>query len=139
MARRLLLETTRSHTHDNQTDGEASDGPVRVGDDLGNRGDDEDGVTEQGGCDRPHDGVKPSEMLIGDVGTDKRHDIRPERVDCALPVRIHCSLLPQAAILTQGQTGRGLLTHAQSSGHAVIVTGTGGGTFRQGTLNKVDD
>lgn len=79
--RNVGLETTSSHTHNYKTDGEAGDSTVRGGDDRGDGRNDENTMTNERQCDGVHDSPVTSEILIGNVGADEGHNVRPERVD----------------------------------------------------------
>lgn len=75
------FETTSSDSHDDQTDSEASDGGIWVVHDAWNGGNNEDGVSDQRSEDTVLDCGVSTEVGIGDVPTEKWHEIRPELVE----------------------------------------------------------
>lgn len=81
-----ILEATGSHSHDDQTDREASNRAARTGNHAWDSRYDEDRMADQSNPDGDHDGAETTPVLVCHVGTEQRHDIRPELVDY-LPVR----------------------------------------------------
>jgi hypothetical protein len=80
--RNVGLEATGSNSHNNKTEGEDSESGVRLDNDLGNGREDEDDVADNGEDVRILDGEVTSPVLIGEVGTKERGEVRPELVDC---------------------------------------------------------
>jgi hypothetical protein len=67
------------------------------------------------------DGEIASPVLVGEVGTEERCEVRPELVEGSQP-------------------GRGTLTQAESAGAGRLEkAGAGGGSRRQAFLDEVDD
>jgi hypothetical protein len=60
----------------------------------------------------------PSKVLIGQVGSEQGSQVDPEGVE-------------------RGQTEGGLLAHTESTGLAVVATGSGSGTWGEGSLDEV--
>lgn len=77
----LLLETTSSDSHDDQTNGEACDGATGTRNNTRNRRDDQNGMSDQGHCDGCKNGAESTPILIGHIGAGQWHDIGPELVD----------------------------------------------------------
>lgn len=64
------------------------------------------------------DGLVPSKVLIGQVGSEQGGQVDPKGVE-------------------GGQTEGGLLAHTESTGLAIVATGSGSGTWGEGSLDKV--
>lgn len=76
-----LLETARSHAHDDQTDRKTGDRALGVGDHAGNGGDDQNQMAKQSGSDGVHDGAESTQVLIGHECAGRGHDVGPEGID----------------------------------------------------------
>lgn len=82
------LETPSSDSHDDETDCEASESALRVIHNRGNRADDENGVSDDGGEDTPLDGSITAKVCVCDVSTEERHHVCPKLVEgLRAPVR----------------------------------------------------
>lgn len=64
------FESSDADTEDDKTDGEGRDGAIRMGDDGGNGGDDEDYVTDDCNEDGDLNGLVSPPILVGHVCTD---------------------------------------------------------------------
>ena len=76
-----LLETARSHAHDDQTDRKTGDRTLGMGDHVGNGGDDQNQMAEQSGRDGVHDGAESTPVLIGQECSERGHDVGPKGID----------------------------------------------------------
>ena len=112
------LETTSADTDEQNTENHTGDGAALVGDDGGNSGHDEDGVADDVDTQGVVDGHVTSQVLIGDVGTEERHEVLPELVE-------------------GGDTESSALAHAQNTG--LVGVSTSGGAFRKSVVNEVGD
>lgn len=74
------FETSNTNTHNHDTDSEARNGSIRVGDDLGNRRDNQDNMTDQGDTTGDLNRLESTPVLICHVGTEKRHNVGPKLV-----------------------------------------------------------
>lgn len=75
------LETSCSDSHDHQTDCKTAESSTWVVHDSWDRGDDENGVSDDCSEDRPLNGHVASEIGIGDVTSNERHEVGPELVE----------------------------------------------------------
>lgn len=82
--RNVRLETTGTNTHNDETDGEDGNRGAGLSDDLGNGGEDEENMTDDGNDIGILDGEVTAPVLISQPGTTKGSDVRPELVNCAL-------------------------------------------------------
>jgi hypothetical protein len=77
-----LLEAAGSNSHDDKTDKETPERGRRVVE-HGRKGRGKhDYVANDCNENSSENGVKPSEVLVGNISTKNRHKICPERVDC---------------------------------------------------------
>lgn len=79
--RDVRLETTNTDAEDDETDGKATHGAFGVVHDGRDRGNNEQSVTDDGEQDRPLDGGVTSKVSVGNVTTEKRHQVSPELVE----------------------------------------------------------
>lgn len=79
--RNVGLETTCTHTHDDQTDSESSDRSIRTGDNLGDGRNNQDGVTNQCASNGGENGAESTPVLIGNPSTGQGHNVGPEGID----------------------------------------------------------
>lgn len=75
------FESTCSEAHDDKSDSEDSESSFALDDDRRNSRDDQDSVTDHSETDRVLDSEVTTEILISDVCSTKRCDVRPEGID----------------------------------------------------------
>ena len=76
----VRFETSNTDTHNHDTDSEACNGSIGVGDDLGNRRNNQDNMTDQGDTTGNLNCLESTPVLICHVGTEERHDVGPKLV-----------------------------------------------------------
>lgn len=79
--RNVRLETTSSQSHDDEPNSETTESTLFVVHDTGNRRHDEDSVSNKRGENTPLNGGVTTKVGIGNVSTDKRHQVSPELVE----------------------------------------------------------
>jgi hypothetical protein len=80
--RNIWLERSGSETHDNQSENKNTKRSIRVLDDGGSSGGDENQMTDLSNEHRVQDSLVTTEVSISDPGSEKRADIDPKGVEC---------------------------------------------------------
>jgi hypothetical protein len=114
----IWLETTSTETDHNNSNDHGTKSTAIVLDNRRNRRDDENDVSDNVDAQGVADGLVTAPVLVGNVGTEKGHEVLPELVE-------------------GGDSGRGSLAHAEGTG--LLRVGTGRGALRERLLDKVCD
>lgn len=80
--RNVWFEATRSGPHDDHAQHEDSEAGSLIGDDWRDSRDDEDDVANDGNAYGDTDRLVSTPVLVCHVGTEKRHAVYPEGVEC---------------------------------------------------------
>lgn len=87
--RNIRLETTGTDTHDDETNGKDGDGGTGLGDNLGNGGEDEEDMSDDGDQVGPLNSGVTTQVLISNPRSTERGDVGPELVDCTVLAGCH--------------------------------------------------